>query len=188
VTGSPDQNPQRLTSEAFVALLLKNEHRVRGFVASLMPLNASADDIFQNSCLIALKKLGDFRCTEGQSDDEFVRWMCGIARFEVLQFYRKDKRKRTQLSFNSELIEELADMQIENIAVIGERTVALQECINLLEDRDKSLIRMRYGQMKSVKEIADGMNRSTNGIYKALVRVRDQLLACIKRKTAEGTA
>lgn len=183
---SPEQNPQSLSSERFVALILKNEHRVRGFIASLMPLNTSADDIFQNSCLIALKKLADFKSVSGKADDEFVRWMCGIARFEVLQFYRKDKRKSTQLSFNSELIEELADMQIENIEVIGQRTEALQECIDLLGDRDKSLIRMRYGQTKSVKEIAILMNRSSNGVYKALVRVRDQLLACINRKLAEG--
>lgn len=172
-----------------MSLLLQNEHRVRGFIASLMPLNASADDIFQSSCLIGLKKISDFKSAgadSAQADDEFVRWMCGIARLEVLQFYRKDRRKSTSLSFNSELIEELADMQIDNIEVIGQRTTALQECIGLLDDRDKSLIRMRYGQSQSVKEIAAQMNRSTNGIYKALVRVRDRLLACVKRKVAEG--
>lgn len=186
MTGSPSQNPRSLSSEGFVSLLLRNEHRVRGFVASLMPLNAAADDIFQNSCLIALRKLSNFS-GDVSSDDEFVRWMCGIARFEVLQFYRKDQHRRTKLSFNSQLIEELADMQIENIEVIGIRSAALQECIDLLSDRDKSLIRMRYGQTCSVKEIAAKMNRSTNGIYKALVRVRDRLLACIKRRLAEGT-
>ena len=185
MTRSPNSGP--LSSEGFVSLLLKNEHRVRGFVASMMPLNTAADDIFQNSCLIALKKLGDFKGSNDRLDDEFVRWMCGIARFEVLQFYRKDQRRGTKLSFNSELIEELADMQLENIEVIGQRAAALQECIDALGDREKSLIRMRYGQTDSVKEIAIRMNRSTNGIYKALIRVREVLLACIKRKLAEGT-
>jgi len=185
VARSPNNGP--LSSEGFVSMLLKNEHRVRGFVASLMPLNTAADDIFQNSCLIALKKLADFKCTGEQSDDEFVRWMCGIARYEVLQFYRKDQRRGTKLSFNSELIEELADMQLQNIEVIGQRGAALRECIDLLDDRDKSLIRMRYDQTVPVEEIAIKMKRSTNGVYKALVRVRDRLLSCIRRKLAEGT-
>jgi len=77
-------------------------------------------------------------------------------------------------------------MQIENIEVIGDRSVALKDCIDLLNDREKSLIRLRYGQSVPVEEIATRMNRSANGVYKALVRVRERLLACIKRKLAEG--
>ncbi len=188
MAGNPNQNSKDLSAEEFVSLLLVNEHRVRGFVASLVPMNTSADDIFQNSCLIALKKLRDFRRSEGKQDNEFVSWMCGIARLEVLKFYRQDQRGKTKLAFNSQLIEELAEMQMENMEVLGEREAALRQCIDLLKDRDKSLIRMRYGQARSVKEIAREINRSSNGVYKALVRVRDQLLACIKRRITERTS
>jgi len=171
----------RLTGEDFVALVLQHEHRIRGFVASLMLPSSDVDDVFQSSCLAAYKKLESFGYSEEKTpDEEFVRWVCTIARYEVLQVYRK--RRNAKVVFSSELVSELADMQLRETEQILDRAEALVDCVDRLSDKQRSLITMRYREGTSVADIATFLGKSSNGIYKALERVRAQLMACIRRK------
>lgn len=169
-----------LAADEFVGLLLVHEHRVRGFVSSLMFGAGEVDDVFQSACLAAFRKLDSFSYTADAPDEEFVRWVCTIARYEVLQVYRK--RRSGQVMFNSELVAELADMQIQNSEKLGSRAEALSECLESLSSKEKSLLQMHYGQDLPVAEIAQRIHRTANGIYKALERVRTRLLECIRRK------
>lgn len=169
-----------LAADEFVKLVLEHEPRVRGFVASLMFGSGDVDDIFQSACLAAFRKLDTFSYVSKTPDEEFVRWVCTIARYEVLQVYRK--RRTGRILFNSELVAELADMQIQQSEHIGSRGEALAECIESLPPREKRLLRMHYGHELTVAEIAGRINRTADAVYKALERVRSRLLACIRRK------
>ncbi len=186
--GSADSQKNLLTAEDFVALVLQHEHRIRGFVASLMLPSSEVDDVFQSACLAAFKKLESFSY-KGDTipDEEFVRWVCTIARYEVLQVYRK--RRNAKVVFSSELVTEIADMQLRNTKLILDRTDALAECVEHLTERQRSLVTMRYRDGTPVADIATYLGKSANGIYKALERVRAQLMACIRRKlNQEGFA
>ncbi len=169
-----------LGADQFVKLLLVHESRVRGFVTSLMIGSSDGDDVFQSSCLAAFRKLETFTYTGDSPDEEFVRWVCTIARYEVLQIYRKRRTSRTL--FSSELVAELADMQIQYSEQLGSRAEALAGCIQKLSSREQQLLRLHYGQALPIAEIAKRINRTANGVYKALARVRSRLLACIQHK------
>jgi RNA polymerase sigma-70 factor (ECF subfamily) len=182
-----DGPQHRLSAEDFVTLVLRHEHRIRGFVASLMVASSDMDDVFQNACLAAFKKLETFGSSEEVPDEEFVRWVCTIARFEVLQVYRK--LRKAKVVFSSELVTELADMQLQESDQLRDRAEALNECIHRLSDKERALVRMRYGEGKPVVDMATYFGRTANGVYKALERVRARLMACIRRKLrTEGLA
>lgn len=180
-----EQSRKRLDSEEFVSLILSYDTRVRGFITSLMLPSSDVDDVFQSACMVAFRKLKDFHYDGEQPDEEFVRWICTIAKYEVLLYYR---RKRTgKVTFSSEVVEQLADMQLDMSSQIQDRLDALNDCIDALGEEEKALIRMRYGGGVPVVEIGKRIGRTANGVYKALERIRARLLACIRVKLrAEG--
>ncbi|MGI9427927.1 MAG: sigma-70 family RNA polymerase sigma factor [Bythopirellula sp.] len=179
-TEPPNEGPKPLSADEFVGLLLRHEARVRGFVASLMFGSSDVYDIFQSASLAAFRKLATFTYADPDPDEAFVRWVCTIARYEVLQVYRK--RRTGQIMFNSDLIAELADMQIQQSEQLGNRAEALTDCIEHLSSKEKNLLQMHYGNELPVAEIARQVHRTANGVYKALERVRSRLLECIRRK------
>ena len=176
----PMEDRKLLAGEEFVRLLLDHECRVRGFVASLMIGSEEVDDVYQNSCLVAFRKLDSFSYAGDSPDEEFVRWVCTIAKYEVLQVYRKQRSE--SILFSSELVAEIANMQLQQSRQIGSRGEKLAECIESLSPRDKELLRMHYGLELPVAVIAERINRTVNAVYKALERVRTKLLECVHRK------
>ena len=174
-----------LDPERFVELMLTHDSRVRGFVRSLMLPASEVDDVFQNACLAAFRKLDTFSFEGETPDQEFVRWVCTIARYEVLQVYRK--KRNAKVVFSSDLIKELADMQLQETEQLLDRAEALVDCINSLSDKERSLITMRYREDTPVADIATFLGRSANGVYKALERVRARLMECVRRKLSTAS-
>lgn len=183
-SGAP-QSGEHLDPETFVSLVVTHETRVRAFIASLMLPASDVDDVFQGACMAAFRKMRDFRCTDDPPDEAFVRWFCTIAKYEVLLYYRK--RRSAKVSFSTEVVEEMAELQINSLDRLQDRLDALRVCIDALGDKEKTLIRMRYGNGIPVADIAERFGLTANGIYKALERVRMRLLSCVKAKLrAEG--
>ena len=186
-SSSDDQPFERLDPELFVSLVVANEARVRAFITSLMMPSSDVDDVFQSTCMAAFRKIGSFRHEGKQADEAFVRWVCTIAKYEVLLYYRR--RRTGKVSFSTEIIEQMADMQIESMDLIQDRSDALKECLEALEENEKSLIQLRYGKEVPVAEIGKLIGLTSNGVYKKLERLRARLLSCVSaRLRAEGLA
>jgi RNA polymerase sigma-70 factor, ECF subfamily len=167
-----------ISEEHFVALTVRYERRIRLFIATLHPERGDVDEIVQNAWLVAWKKLDTFRYSGERPDEEFVRWLCTIARYEVLK-YRKKRAPR--LLLDEHVLEELAALQFEDADYLESRHDALMHCVESLRPRDKELIRRRYEANSSVHELAAWVGRSADAVYKSLNRIRTSLLACIER-------
>jgi RNA polymerase sigma-70 factor, ECF subfamily len=167
-----------ISEEEFVALTVRYERRVRLFIATLHPERADVDEIVQDAWLVAWKKIDIFRYRGEQADEEFVRWLCTIARFEVMK-YRKKSAPR--LVLDEQVIDKLATLQFDEADYFAARHDALSQCIEHLRPRDKTLIRRRYEENLSVHDLANCIGRSADAVYKALNRIRTSLLACIER-------
>jgi RNA polymerase sigma-70 factor (ECF subfamily) len=167
-----------ISEEAFVALTVRYERRVRLFISTLHPERGDVDEIVQDAWLVAWKKLDIFRYTDEEPDEEFVRWICTIARYEVLKYRRKSVPR---LVLNEEVIDKLTALQFEKADYFEARHDALAGCIENLRPRDKELIRRRYEENFSVHEMAVAIGRSADAVYKSLNRIRTSLLACIER-------
>ena len=167
-----------ISEEEFVALTVRYERRVRLFIATLHPDRSHVDEIVQDSWLVAWKKLDTFHYTGEEPDEEFVRWLCTIARYEVL---KHRKKSAPRLVLDEHVIDKLAALQFEEAEYLEARHDALMGCIENLRPRDKELIRRRYETNASVHELADWIGRSVDAVYKSLNRIRTSLLACIER-------
>src|SRR5688500_11130020 len=88
-SGADGRSRQTISRERFVSLTVRYARRVRLFVSSLHPTASDIDEILQEAWLVAWKKLDSFSYSEEQPDEEFVRWLCTIARFEVAKYRRR---------------------------------------------------------------------------------------------------
>jgi RNA polymerase sigma-70 factor, ECF subfamily len=170
--------PNSLSEEHFVALTVRYERRVRMFITTLHPKPGDVDEIVQGAWLVAWKKLDTFQFSREQPDEEFVRWLCTIARYEALKYRKK---KAPGLLLDEEVIDKLTTLQFEEADYFEARHHALLGCVENLRPRDQALIRRRYEENVSARDLADWIGRSVDAVYKSLNRIRTSLLACVER-------
>jgi RNA polymerase sigma-70 factor, ECF subfamily len=177
-SGTGGSAKREISRERFVGLTVRHERRVRMFVQTLHPKRSDVDEILQDAWLVAWKKLDTFRYSGEQPDEEFVRWLCTIARYEVAKYRRNSA---SGLMLNDEVIEKLTVLQFEEASYFDARHDALLKCIDGLRERDKEMIRRRYQENLSAHDLAEWIGRSIDTVYKSLNRIRTSLLACVER-------
>jgi RNA polymerase sigma-70 factor (ECF subfamily) len=172
--------PQRY--ERFTALLVKHQPDLRAFIVAVAPTGTDYDEMLQLASVVAWRKFDQF-----DPATSFVRWICRIAKFEVLNDLRK--RRRDRHLFNDELLELIADETIEESEQLAMERRALEACMNRLAKHDRELLTRCYAARANLTEIAQSTGRSANSLYKWLNRIRQLLLDCIVRNLAqEGCA
>ena len=71
----------------------------------------------------------------------------------------------------------------------AERLDHLRQCLEQVNDSSRELIRQRYEENLSMKDIGLAVNRTAGAIRKQLCLIRRQLHECIERKmTLDGTS
>lgn len=173
-------NGSQLPSEAFVVLIARHERRIRGYIATLVAFDQEAiDDLLQTTYLVAWRKLPGFRYEQPEPDEEAVRWMIAIARLETFNYLRQ-RKKRMPLSFSESLLNEIADVQEQDWDYFHARWRAFSGCVAKLDDSQKDLIRLRYGQSLSANEIGNRQGKKPNTVVATLSRIRKALDRCIQ--------
>ena len=162
----------------FVKLLLAHESRLYAFILSLLPNRTQADDILQETALVLFRRFSEFQC-----GTNFFAWACKIALHKVLDFRKRQARGRT-VTFGPELMETLAEEQIQDSVNQQRRAEALAGCLGRLEPADRELVESYYRSRVFVKEFAEQLNRPVDTIYKKLRRIRASLHACISNRLA----
>ena len=109
--------------------------------------------------------------------EEFVAWICTIARYEALKWLRQCKRG--QMLFSEALADELAEQHLRQLEYLELRHEALNSCLEKLSPRDRKLLMFRYESNLSGPEISERLSRPLNTVYKALQRIRYSLLECV---------
>ena len=168
---------RQINGDEFVARLVRHERRLRAFVATLLGRFDDIDEVVQNVWLAAWRKMDSFSYKATSPDEEYIRWLCAIARIEPLAYRRK--RGAAPVLFDEELIENLADMRLDQADYFESRHHALLNCLRRLSTCDREMIYDRYGREMSVQDLATSTGRSLNGIYKSLGRIRNALFTCI---------
>jgi RNA polymerase sigma-70 factor (ECF subfamily) len=180
VSMHPDPATHRDTEQAdayeeFLALFYRNQSRVQAYIRSLVPDAAHADDVFQATSLVLWRSFETFDKTR-----DFLPWALGVARHQVLMFWRTKRRDRHV--FSEALITTLADDALGRAATTTDRQRALDACVEGLPPRQRDLVRMFYGENKSADTIAASWDRTVHAVYKALKVMRKSLLECVERR------
>lgn len=172
----PDSDSSR--ESAFVALLTEHQAALRYYVASLLPGESRAVDVSQQANLTIWDKRDEF-----EIGTNFRAWAFAIARYEVLNFRKKEARD-SRLVFSDELEEILARELAEQRDDLPERQTALRSCLTKLKSADRELIRQRYFEKTTLQEYADQIGRSAAGLKVTLHRLRGTLARCIEGQLA----
>jgi RNA polymerase sigma-70 factor (ECF subfamily) len=114
----------------------------------------------------------------------FNTWALGIARNQILKRYRSDKRDKHL--FKSEALEALAGAYDRLSDSSDDMRDALDQCVELLPDRSRRIIELRYKQNKRVQGIAAMLGSTANAVSGVLFRVRESLKSCIEKRLSEG--
>jgi RNA polymerase sigma-70 factor (ECF subfamily) len=167
--------------QRFLQLFLSYERRIYAFIFALVPNWSDADDLLQETSAVLWRKLDDF-----EPGTDFLAWALSIARFQVLNYRKKQRQNRARLS--DQTVETLADQLMVFSERSDARRDALAECLAKLSSRDRELIQLRYQPEATTQSVATSVGRSLKAVYKALNRIHGQLLLCIRQTLAsEGT-
>ena len=168
-----------LSHREFVRLWTRDARRVFGFVLTILPNRADAEEVLQETGITAWEKFDEYR--EGT---DFRAWASRIAYFKVLEHRRAKGASRIVFS---EAVVEAIDTTFEGESTLLElRREALQECVERLSPQDRELIQLRYEPDATVKQVAKKVGRSSDAIYKAVSRIHRTLFACIERVLRQG--
>jgi len=169
-----------ITEEQFISLLVAHEAELRGMARALMLRPEEADDLMQEATLAMWRKFDTLQCEEA-----FRRWAYSYLRLTALNLRRK--KRRSPLVFSDEMLDCLCEEWERHADLADAKRQALASCLGELPPRQRNLLAMYYSSPKTTAvELGERMNRTVEGIYKALGRIRSALRACIEEKLAQG--
>jgi RNA polymerase sigma-70 factor (ECF subfamily) len=182
---SPGDNPPPVDSRDLFEILTR-EHidSVRAFLLSTLRDNVAAEDVLQETFLVAWRILDRY-----DRKLPFGPWVRGIAAKLVLNHRRKLGRSRVHycddevLSRIDDSFREFARLQGDTF---GEKLDALRDCLSVLSGAQRESIKMHYELGMHCKEIADRLGIGFEAVKKHLQRGRAQLHRCLRSKLPEG--
>ena len=164
----------------FIEHFVPCQSRLYRFIAMLVANRADAEDLFQKTALTSWHVRGSF-----DRQREFFPWLCGIARNHVRHYYSSQRTAVVRL--DPEVIDQLAQKQIEEDTLERKRQHILTRCMEKLPARQKDLVEEYYGIQQTIKAFAESRGQTPDAVYKTLQRIRAALFDCIQRNMAEAT-
>lgn len=165
--------------EQFLQLFLAHERRIRGFILALVPNWSDADDLLQETSAVLWRQLDSF-----EPGTDFAAWALSVARYQVLNYRRRERTRAAR--FSDRTFEALLDLAARSSSSSDARRDALEGCLAKLGESERELIRLRYQSDATTQAVADQLGRPMKAVYKALNRIHDALLQCVRRSLGTG--
>lgn len=155
----------------FIVHLAQCERKLAGYVMSLVPIIADADEVLQETKLQLWSEFDRY-----DPEKPFEAWALTIAYYQV-RSYRK-RCKRSKLVFSDEMLEMLSDEYKKRKN--GGRVDALRMCLDKLSAKAKCVV-TEYYTGASLAELGKSYGMSSEGVRKLIYRARLALRECVNR-------
>lgn len=163
--------------EALTRLWIEAEPSVRAFVFASISSFADAEDVVQKTALTVTRRFDEY-----DPSRSFQAWAIWLAKSRVIDHYRVSGRQKLLMS--SALMDSLADSLVARQAERSARAAALEQCIEKLPDKSKRLLKLKYEEDASAKEIAQVMDSTAASVRVMLHKVRNLLADCVSLELA----
>lgn len=161
-------------NDAFDVLLKRHQNRIYTYILRIIKNEDKANDIFQETFVKAIMTIKQGRYTE---NGKFPAWISRIARNLIIDYYRQEKSENIQSADLSDIDilnrKELCEATIEDVIISKQIREDVKSLIEELPELQKEVLKMRYYQNLSFKEIAEITGVSINT---ALGRMRYALI------------
>lgn len=166
-----------MTEELLVKTLLDARPRlIAGTMAVLRDVH-QAEDVFQEVMIKALRMQESFSDEAG-----LLAWARVSMRNLGIDHIRRAGRLDTILSEMA--LDAVAEVWEEN-AGANPSLAALRACLEKLPQESKRLLRLRYDEGRSGRDLAALLRRSEDAVYKALSRLHAALRKCAEERLAQ---
>lgn len=176
--GASDQRLLELylagNKEAISQLIERHSSRVYDYIRMMVKDAQLADDIYQETFIKAVKVIDEGRYKES---GRFLSWVMRIAHNQVIDHFRAEKQNKniTPTTAGYDILAQTspAEKSIEE-RLVGEQIEAdIRKLITYLPDEQQEVVRLRYYDGLSFKEISEQTEVSINT---ALGRMRYALI------------
>lgn len=161
-------------NEAFDTLLKRHQERIFNYILRIIKNEDIANDIFQETFVKAILTIKQGRYTE---NGKFPAWISRIAHNLVIDYYRQEKSENLQSADLDDVDvlnrKELCEETIEDVIITDQIREDVKYLIKELPHLQREVLKMRYYQNLSFKEIAEITGVSINT---ALGRMRYAIL------------
>jgi RNA polymerase sigma-70 factor (ECF subfamily) len=164
----------------FLQLIVEHKSRIFGYILTLVPNRASAEDLLQEVILVMWEKFGQF-----EPGTNFWAWSCKIAYYKVMGY--RTAHSNSPVLFSEEVFSSLAE-QCEHTACKpdkdndNEKMEALETCLKRLSKRDSQIIQYRYLDKQPITTMAKNFGWSCSMMYKLMAKIHYVLKECIEKK------
>lgn len=160
--------------EAISRLIERHSSRIYDYIRMMVKDRELADDIYQETFIKVVKVIDEGRYKE---NGKFLSWVMRIAHNQVIDHFRSEKQNKSvnEASAGYDILstQRLTTASIEE-QMVGEQIEAdVRRLVELLPDEQREVVRLRYYDGLSFKEIADHTEVSINT---ALGRMRYALI------------
>lgn len=153
----------------FAELYELNFHRVYAYIARRVPDRSEAQDLTAHVFQQALANIGKFKWRGAP----FVTWLYRIAANAIADHARKKSREAadTELTTNT-----VVESDLEQV----ERRAQLFRAVETLPEDQRKVILLRFGEEKSIREIAAELDRSEGAVKQLQFRGLENLRARLR--------
>ena len=161
-------------SSAISQLIERHSKRVRDYIRMMVKDADTADDLMQEVMIKVVRVIDEGRYTD---KGRFLPWLMRIARNRVLDYFRAQKQAKTineaEAGYDILGTTRIMEHSIEDEIITEQTAEELRTLIEMLPDEQRDVVKMRYYEGLSFKEIAEQSNVSINT---ALGRMRYALI------------
>ena len=147
---------------ALQILIDRHQSKIYGFIYSKIPDRSVCDDIFQDTFIKVIKTLR----TKGYNEEgKFLPWVMRIASNLVIDYFRHNKRMPFQRETDEYSIFNFmtdSTLSIENQLIEEQVELDVRKLVEQLPEDQREVIKMRYYEDLSFKEISEITGVSIN--------------------------
>ena len=143
----------------FLREFVKHEPALRAYARALLPDWNAVDEAIQEASVVMWRKIDQL-----QSENDFLPWAKTVLRFEALKQRRKFARDKHV--FNDELIQVLANEELDDETPFTSMQEALGGCLDKMSPSNRELVMAPYHAEQAVTDIAEKSGRTVNSLYK----------------------
>lgn len=175
-------DPAPANTENLILLLTQHQAQLFRYIFSLMPCEADARDILQETSVALYRKWDQYDAAR-----PFLAW---AYRFAYLQVQKhREKSARSPLLFSEDVMDLLANERAHIEPQLDERLRLLDGCLGKLTPQDHELVMGRYAQRQSAEDMMQRFDMSRRTLFRNLELLRQRLHECVsKQLQAEGLA
>jgi RNA polymerase sigma-70 factor (ECF subfamily) len=150
----------------------RNKKRLFEFILRKVSEKKDAEEILQDTFLSAMDSLALF---SGKS--KLLTFLCGIAKHEISDYYKKKRIKAIVFS-RFESWQFLVDKSLrpDEQLMKKELKLKIEKVLRMILPKYKRLIKLKYIEGFSIKEIANNLKISEKSVESALFRARKAFL------------